>query len=285
MPDGNSNKSTLNSRRFGAGAARSIPIGCFGAVFWLLSLFMLAGVAGAQIDTDRAIEDLKRERDRNLAETRMRAVAAERSIGITYRGILERMIQDAEAADDMEAVSKLSAELRACQNPGAGGVRRNLTKFDQRIIDKHAQRDTLSCIPSSVEMVLKLVGRVPGGFYDLQAGWKNKSDGSFKDFDGKTFAGVTFHLQFSLPRDDSFPLEKEFETIHRELQAGRFVIVGLVSPGGWHNWVIYDEDTDGEFLAVSKFKDVTIKEPQVKKAIREMHGTELGTYELGADGR
>jgi hypothetical protein len=269
----------------GAGAACPTDARCLRPISLLLSFLLLAGVTGAQVDTDRAIEELQRQRDKNLAETRMRAAAAERAIGITYRGILERMIQEAEAADDLEAVTKLSAELRACQNPGPAGVPRHLTKFDQRIIDAHEQRDALSCIPSSVEMVLKLMGRVPGSFYDLQTEWQNKPNGSFRDFDGKTFAGVTFHLQFSLPRDDSFPLEKEFETIHRELQAGRFVIVGLVSPGGWHNWVIYDEDADGEFLAVSKFKDVTIKEPQVKRAIREMHGTDLATYELETGNR
>jgi hypothetical protein len=162
----------------------------------------------------------------------------------------------------------------------SGVARRYLTNFDPRVIDGHEQRYHMSCIPSSVEMVLKLSGRVPGSYYDLQTEWKEKSDGSFGNFDGKTFAGVTFHQQFSLPRNNEFPLVKLFETIHSELQAGRFVIVGLASPGGWHNWVIYDEDADDEFLAVSKFGVRTIEEKHVKKAITKMQGTDIGTYEL-----
>ena len=161
-----------------------------------------------------------------------------------------------------------------------GVVRRGLTKFDSEIIDAHKQRYGMSCIPSSVEMVLKLEGRVPGSFHDLQTAWKGKSDGSFKDFDGKTFAGVTFHQQFALPRNRDFPLDKAFSTIHAELEAGRYVIAGLSSPDGWHNWVIYDEDADREFLAVSKFGATTIEERHVKRVITKMQGTDIGTYEL-----
>jgi hypothetical protein len=165
-----------------------------------------------------------------------------------------------------------------------GFVRRGLTKFDPHIIDVHEQRYGMSCIPSSVEMVLKLLERVPSSYYDLQTEWKEKSDGNFRNFEGKTFAGVTFHQQFSLARNSDFPLAKLFETIHSELQTGRFVIVGLASSGGWHNWVIYDEDADGEFVAVSKFGARTIEERHVKKVIMKMQGTDIGTYELQPSG-
>lgn len=158
--------------------------------------------------------------------------------------------------------------------------RRGLTKFDRAIIDAHKQRYMMSCIPSSVEMVLKLLGRVPGSYYDLQNEWKERRDGSFKNFDGKTFNGVTFHQGFCLARNHDFPLAKLFDTIHGELQAGRFVIVGLASSGGFHNWVIYDEDAGGEFLAVSKFRTKTIEERHVKDVITQMQGTDIGTYEL-----
>ena len=162
----------------------------------------------------------------------------------------------------------------------AESARKGLTKFDGSIIDSHAQLYEMSCIPSSVEMVLKLLGRVPASDYDLQNEWKNKSDGSFQNFDGKSVNGVTFHLQFWLPRNDDFPLEKLFAAIHSELKEGRFVIAGLASGGGWHNWVIYDEDSNGEFLAVSKFAGKTIREKHVKAVIARMKGTDIGTYEL-----
>ena len=163
---------------------------------------------------------------------------------------------------------------------GSKVVRRGLTHFNRQIIDTHKQLYGMSCIPSSAEMVLKLLGRVPVSYYDLQTQWKNKSDGSFKDFDGKTVAGVTFHQQFVLARDENYPLAKLFETIHSELVAGRFVIVGLAVSEDWHEWVIYDEDLAGEFLAVSKGAGGTTDECHVKRLITQTKGTDIGTYQL-----
>ncbi len=171
---------------------------------------------------------------------------------------------------------ELPADLGA--RATAETARKHLTKFDGSIIDSHAQRYDDTCVPSSVEMVLKLLGRVPLSYYDQQDQWK--TPGSFQNFDGKTFNGVTFRLQFWLPRDDNFPLEKLFATIRSELQQGRFVIVGLASSGGWHNWVIYDEDLNEEFLAVSKWKAKTIHIRDVRTRITKMKGTDIGTYEL-----
>ncbi|MHA3773919.1 hypothetical protein ACXR0O_20500 [Verrucomicrobiota bacterium sgz303538] len=148
-----------------------------------------------------------------------------------------------------------------------------LTKFDRRIIDAHKQLFPLSCIPSAAEMVLKLLGRVPDSYRDLQLAWQNKSDGCFRDFHNKTFAGVTFKYTAG-------PTDKLLEAIHSELHAGRFVVVGLRNPGGWHSWVIYDEDVSGEFLAVSKDRGRTIEERHVKKAILQSGGTDLGTYDF-----
>ncbi len=148
-----------------------------------------------------------------------------------------------------------------------------LTKFDRRIIDSHEQRFRMSCIPSAAEMVLKLLGCVPNSYYDLQRAWKNKSDGCFRDFNLKTFAGVTFKYTAG-------PTENLLELIDRELHAGRFVIIGLRNPSGWHSWVVYDKDTSGEFLAVSKAGKHTVEERQVKKAILRSGGTDVGSYEF-----
>jgi len=128
-------------------------------------------------------------------------------------------------------------------------------------------------------MVLKLLGRVPTDYYELQEAWKNKTDGNFRDFDNRTIAGVTFHQRFSLPRNREFPLSQLFDAIRKELQAGRYVIVGLAIGDGWHNWVIYDESLDGEFIAVTKLGKETAELRQVKKLIRAMEGTDIGVYE------
>ena len=251
-------------------------LGLFTAVLMLLTAKPLR----AETEAGLKLEQVKGEREQATAEVNRKSTLNHHVIEIVYRAKLERLLDQATSANDPDAVAKVQAALQA-EDPSGGKARRlNLTHFDQKVIDAHAQQYEESCVPSSVEMVLKLTGREPDAFYDLQSAWKHKFDGSFKDFDGKPVNGVTFHQQYTLARNQDFPLQQEFDTIHRELLAGRFVIVGLASPAGWHNWVVYDEDDQGEFLAVSKSGDLTIKEPQVKKAIAEMQGTDLGTYEL-----
>jgi len=83
-----------------------------------------------------------------------------------------------------------------------------------------------------------------------------------------------------MAHNGDFPLADLFDAIHRELEAGRFVILGLASSGGTHNWVIYDEDANGEFLAVSKDRKHTLENNHVRQTITEMQGTDIGTYEL-----
>jgi|SRR5208283_4293444 len=82
--------------------------------------------------------------------------------------------------------------------------------FDDTIIHAHKQKYIFSCIPSAVEMILKLLRKVPVNYYDLQDAWQNKCDGNFNDFDGKVVEGVKFHQKFNTrdhPRGPSFPLE------------------------------------------------------------------------------
>ena len=160
-------------------------------------------------------------------------------------------------------------------------ARKNLTHFNRQTVDKHQQLYDMSCIPMSIELVLKLLERVPASYYDLQNPWKNKSDGNFSNFDGKTIAGLTFHKQFGLERNEQFPSDKLFETIDKELKAGRFVIVSLASGSGWHMYVIYDEDSDGDFLAVSKAGAKTLEARHLKSTIKQMQGTDILTYAHG----
>src|ERR1039457_6537280 len=124
----------------------------------------------------------------------------------------------------------INAQDATNQTPHKAG----LTKFNRQIADTHKQLYGMSCIPMSIELVLKLLGRVPSSYYELQTPWKEKADGNFRDFNGKTIEAVTFHQQFDLGRNDQFPLAKLFETIERELKAGRFVIVSLTSGSRWH---------------------------------------------------
>jgi hypothetical protein len=171
------------------------------------------------------------------------------------------------------AVVAAAFRLQASDHVAAEPEALGLTKFDRTIVEAHEQLFPLSCIPSAAELVLKLLGRVPNSYRDLQLAWQNKQDGCFRDFHNRTFAGVTF-------RYTAGPTEELMEAIKRELHAGRFVVIGLRHAGGWHSWVVYDQDSSGEFLAVSKDRDRTIEERHVKNAILRSGGTDLGTYEF-----
>jgi hypothetical protein len=174
----------------------------------------------------------------------------------------------------------VAAEPKLAETKPAETQKASLTKFNRQIIDKHSQKYGVSCIPSSVEMVLKLLGRVLESYCELQDAWKEKTDGTFGDFHDKTIKGVTFHRQFDLPRNDQFPLSSLFETIDRELKAGRYVIASLPSDTGYHMYVIYDEDRAGDFLAVSKLGTKTTELEHLKDKIKGMKGTDIMTYEV-----
>jgi len=153
--------------------------------------------------------------------------------------------------------------------------------FNRAVIDRHRQIFSFSCIPSSVEMVLKLLGRVPSDYYSLQQAWKNKTDGNFDNFEQRTIAGVTFHRQFATARCVMFPLKGLFAAIDAELAQGRYVIVGLSNDrNGYHAWVIVERLPSGEYRAISKSWEDTIEITDTKRRIEEMQGTDLGTYTL-----
>jgi hypothetical protein len=156
-------------------------------------------------------------------------------------------------------------------------------KLDHSIVERHKQLAVHSCIPMSIELVLKLLGRVPPDFYCLQEQWGDRKDGTFGDFDGKTIRGLTFRLRFPVQSGRGFPAEKLtllFDTIDRELGEDRFVIVSLAVPCGWHNFVVYERTDSGEYLATSKSTSSTWPRTDVRSAISAMTGTDILTYSL-----
>lgn len=151
----------------------------------------------------------------------------------------------------------------------------------ESIASKHKQIYDVSCIPMSVEMVLKYNHRVAPDYYELQKDWKNKADGTFGNFDGKTLFGLKFKLQFNLTRGDNFPFDRLFSTIDTELAADRKVIVSL--PAGnnfWHIYVVDKKTVSGDYIAYSRYyngKNLIIKD-DVKKVIYGCKGTDILTY-------
>jgi hypothetical protein len=150
-------------------------------------------------------------------------------------------------------------------------------------VKQHEQIYNNSCIPSSVEMVLKYNNRVGADYYDLQNEWKKKLDGTFKNFNGKTIEGIKFTQQFDIPRSDSFPYESLYKTIDRELEAGRKVIISLPSGAGWwHMYVLHSRTSTGDYMAFSRGynMDKPLIIQNVKQYIQAAKGTDIMTYEV-----
>jgi hypothetical protein len=126
----------------------------------------------------------------------------------------------------------------------------------------------------SVEFVLKLLGRVPLDYFELQKPWDNNSFGSFADFNGKDLFGVNFEQKYAHPRDDNFPLEELFQTIENELKRGNYVIISLAVPGGWHMYVVHDQLPNGEFLAATKGQPRELID-NVREIVKSMKGTDI----------
>jgi len=153
-------------------------------------------------------------------------------------------------------------------------------KYDKDIIDNHSQIFPNSCIPSCVEMVLKLLGKVNSDYYDLQNAWRNNTNGNFSNFDNKTIEGVTFHREFPDERNSNFPLDKLNDRIDNELENGRFVCISLeIAPKRFHMWVIHKKD-NGEYFAISKGNSKTITCDKVWSIVQNMQGTDILTYSV-----
>ncbi len=149
--------------------------------------------------------------------------------------------------------------------------------IDSNITNQHKQLEQASCIPMSVELVLKLTNQVDSDYYEQQKNWHNKKKyGDFRDYNGETIKGLTFSHRFS-PNDRgrNFSLDKLFDEISDEIRNQRFVIISLEVSQGWHNYVIYNQLSTGEFEAVTQ-GGVVIK--NVKEQVNKMQGTDILIY-------
>jgi hypothetical protein len=148
--------------------------------------------------------------------------------------------------------------------------------YNERIIDSHVQCPGNTCIPSAVEMVLKLHGAVDTDYYELQDTW---SGSSFADFDGREIHGFRFKQVYSpADRRATFPFHDLFRRIQDELQQGRMVIISLPSNQGFHVWIIHDYD-GGNFHAFSKSDGHTIRENRVMEIVQGIGGTDILVYQ------
>lgn len=154
--------------------------------------------------------------------------------------------------------------------------------FFHTVVNNHNQIFQMSCIPSVVEIILKYYKAVDFNFYDLQNEWQNKTDGSFRNFDNKELYGITFHQNFVLPQDETFPIDSLFQTIEKELASGKKVIISLPSDMGWHMFVINEHTPDGEFISYSKLGSHTLIVRDTKEIVKKSNGTEIMTYTMSS---
>lgn len=166
-------------------------------------------------------------------------------------------------------------------------VNMNLSRhYIERIIDQHQQITRRSCVPSAVEMILKLLGKVNSDYYDLQNSCTN---GHFSNFDGQTISDVIFHRVNLAARGHDFPYDQLFSIIDQELASNRYVMIsllGMSSEGArFHAYVIYDIDPQtNDYLTVTKASQngiyVTQFESDIKSRVREIQGTDILLYTL-----
>ena len=182
---------------------------------------------------------------------------------------------------DMEGKLSFSGDLRC----------RHFTPLplDPSVLAKHQQLSDYSCIPMSVEFVLKLLGKLPPEDFHFQKAWNDRKDGNFSDFDEWTFDNVKFTKQFPHPRNNGFPLDDLFSAIENELASGRYVIISLAVPSltnpgetDYHNYVIWNRLPNGEFEAITKSQTERIND--VRERVRNMKGTDILTYDRIAPG-
>ena len=152
--------------------------------------------------------------------------------------------------------------------------------FFDTVVNNHDQKFPPSGIPSAIEMTLKYCKAVDFHYYELQNEWKNRTDGSFSDFDNKSFYGITFSHKFKLPRDSSFPIDSLFQTIENELKSGKKVIIALQQDGVWPIYVVDKQTRNGDFVSYGKYGTHTLILRNTKEIIKKSNGTEIMTYDI-----
>jgi hypothetical protein len=148
-------------------------------------------------------------------------------------------------------------------------------------LSQHQQIDPMSCIPMSVELVLKFLGKVRPDWTELQKEWQNDSSGNFSKFHQRVVNGVTFFKPAGFDnRGPQFPLDRLFATIDSELAEGRYVIISLAEAGGWHMYVIVKKGIDGDYIGVTRWHGQAQAgtATNVKQRVRDMQGTDILTY-------
>lgn len=163
----------------------------------------------------------------------------------------------------------------------------------------HKQITNVSCIPMSIEAVLKLIGLMPVDDFSLQLD-ETKSRKTEWISNGFSFPLINPKIKFSqefllskLYQNKSDRglhfmcdhFEDLFKTIDSELYNNRCVIISLQSGSNqWHMEIIYNKIEDSQYQTFSFYHNesqlVIFQSKDLRKRVAEMQGTDIFTYKF-----
>ncbi len=165
-------------------------------------------------------------------------------------------------------------------------------------ISKHRQIACNSCVPMSVELVLKVLGIMEQEDFSLQKDSSKIGDSDWikNGFEYPSInSQIKFERRFKLSdyyaniddRGEHF-LQKYFvelfKTIDYEIENNRLVIISLQSaptPTLWHMEVIFDKVDDNSYKTITCYHDdgePRVLKKNLKEKVWEMMGTDILTY-------
>jgi hypothetical protein len=160
--------------------------------------------------------------------------------------------------------------------------------LNEDILKKHRQLFENSCVPSSVEMVLKLEGIYEADTFDIQNRYGNKPiSGDY--FDREIYRKGNKAIKFR--KRIFIYLPSLFEAVKNELRNKRFVIVPLLTSiqGNYlmyHTHVIYDLTAQGEYKTFTKFyqNDAIVYVNDMEKRFTDNFNNMIGKLEKDRSG-
>ncbi len=167
--------------------------------------------------------------------------------------------------------------------------------LDLSRISHHKQLNPDSCIPMSVETVLKLLNLMPNKDFSLQvdSAKSGNTNWIFPNFD---YPAINPRVQFrreyllsdigQLDRGSHFMqnyFDLLFRTIDEELLHERFVIISLKSgPEQWHMEIIFRKISDSEYMTLTYYHGTDRPKiwplQDLRTRVSAMLGTDILTY-------
>ncbi len=158
----------------------------------------------------------------------------------------------------------------------------------------HCQKNEDSCVPMSVECVLKLLKLMPVSDFSFQLDPKKSRQSNWilpsfsypPDNPKIEFKREYFPQDLGLKDRGTEFMEKYYDalfvTIDEELRNNRYVIISLESGIHWHMEVIFDKVNDNAYQTVTFYhqqKDSVIYNSQnLRERVTNMGGTDILTY-------